>query len=154
MKRSSLPRFFRASSGFTLIELMIVVAIIAILAAIAMPIYRDYVIRSRLTEAQSSLSAFRTQMEQFYQDNRSYQATTGNACGVTFASSTYFTYTCTIALAGQGWSATAAGKTGQIVAGMTYSIDQRNARSTTTASPSKWTGNTTCWSIRKDGSCS
>ena len=58
--------------GFTLIELMIAVAIIAILAAIAIPSYSDYVRRSRITEAMSALSGMRVKMEQYFQDNRTY----------------------------------------------------------------------------------
>ncbi|MEP6940493.1 MAG: type IV pilin protein, partial [Rudaea sp.] len=70
--RSSLPR----NSGFTLIELMVVVAIVAILAAIALPSYRDYVIRGNLVEGTQQLAAQRAKMEQYYQDARTY-ATSG-----------------------------------------------------------------------------
>ena len=58
------------SRGFTLIELMIAVAIIAILAAIAIPSYSEYVRRGRITEAISALSGMRVKMEQYFQDNR------------------------------------------------------------------------------------
>lgn len=58
--------------GFTLIEVMIVVAIIAILAGVAMPQYKDYVTRSRLADAATGLATMRAQMERYYQDNRTY----------------------------------------------------------------------------------
>ena len=61
-----------AQRGFTLIELMIVVAIIAILAAIAIPSYRDYILRGQLVEASNALSAHRVNMERYFQDNRTY----------------------------------------------------------------------------------
>ena len=57
-------------NGFTLIEVMVVVGILGILAAIAIPSYRDYVIRSKLSEAQSGLSGLRTQAEQFFLELR------------------------------------------------------------------------------------
>ena len=68
------------SRGFTLIELMIVMAIIAILGAVAIPAYRDYVVRSRLSGAASGLSEARVRMEQFYADSRTYAAG-GGGCG-------------------------------------------------------------------------
>ena len=54
----------RAQQGFTLIELMIVVAIIGILAAIAIPQYQDYVSRSQINRAYGELSAYRTAVEE------------------------------------------------------------------------------------------
>ena len=58
-----------AQKGFTLIELMIVVAIIGILASIAIPQYSDYVKRGKAAEATSNLATLRIKMEQCFQDN-------------------------------------------------------------------------------------
>jgi type IV pilus assembly protein PilE len=61
-----------AEKGFTLIELMIVVAVVAILAAIAYPAYQEYVIRSRRAEGQSLLSEAAARQERWRAQNGSY----------------------------------------------------------------------------------
>ena len=138
--------------GFTMIELMIVIAIIAILAAIAIPSYQDYVTRGQLPEAQSGLAAYRVAMEQYYQDNRSYAGAAG--CGATPAPVyTYFTHTCATTNGGQGFTATATGSGGRVV-GFTFTINEQNQRQTT-AAPTNWQTATmpaNCFIVRK-GSC-
>jgi len=58
---------YRAQQGFTLIELMIVVAIIGILAAIAIPAYQNYTIRAQVSEGMSLASGARTAVSEFFQ---------------------------------------------------------------------------------------
>lgn len=62
----------RRDSGFTLIELMVVVAIIAILAAIAFPIYSRYIIKTKRVAAEACLSEYSNYMERFFTTNLSY----------------------------------------------------------------------------------
>ena len=59
----------KLQQGFTLIELMIVVAIIGILAALAVPAYQDYTIRSKVSEAASLASAVRTAVDVYFSEN-------------------------------------------------------------------------------------
>lgn len=62
----------KRQKGFTLVEVLIVVAIIGILASIAIPSYREYVIRSNRTEAQAFLMTLAQQQQQFLMDARTY----------------------------------------------------------------------------------
>lgn len=138
-------------AGFTLIELMIVIVVVAILTAVALPSYRDYVNRARITEAVANLSDMRVKLEQYFQDNRSY----AGACAAgTLAplptNSANFTYTCPL-LDAANFQVLATG-TGSM-AGFSYQIDQANTR-TTVSVPADWNGTgNTCWVLKKDGSC-
>ena len=76
MKRRA-PASPQRNNGFTLIELMVTVAIVAMLVAIAYPSYRNYVIRGQLTNATNGLSAVSANMERYFQDNRTYLAANG-----------------------------------------------------------------------------
>jgi type IV pilus assembly protein PilA len=68
--------------GFTLIELMIGVAIIGILAAIAIPAYQDYTIRAQVTEGLNLAGSVKVAVAEFYANNGTFpQALTGNAAG-------------------------------------------------------------------------
>ena len=75
--------------GFTLIELMIVVAIIGILAAVALPAYQDYTIRAKMSEVILALSACRTSITEVYQSGGSPPAPNGWGCESAGAASKY-----------------------------------------------------------------
>ena len=124
----------KTSKGFTLIEIMIVVAIVAILAAIAVPMYTDYITRSQLVEAQAGLGGYRVSMEQYYQDNRNYGA---GACGAPAPVYQRFTQACVLTNGGQGYLATATGNAAERVNGFAYTINEQNQRQTI-ATPADW----------------
>ena len=157
----------RFKQGFTLIELMITVAIIAILAAIAVPNYTDYVTRSKFTEAHGMLGDLRVKMEQYYMDNRRYSTTTGGGtCGIpggnapTVPGAKYFTFTCastaTNAAGDQQYTLTAAGNAGQGLDGIAFTLNHANARATTVTgvmATKGYAANTTCWVLKKPSQC-
>lgn len=123
------------STGFTLIELMVTTAIVAILSAIAIGAYGNYIRSSKLSESFAMLGDYRLKMEQFKQDNRSYaDSLNPNTCGIALpTSSKYFDFSCTIAAAGTQFTATAANKAGTGLgnaADYSYSIDQDGAQNT------------------------
>jgi type IV pilus assembly protein PilA len=75
--------FKKVQKGFTLIELMIVIAIIGILAAIAIPAYQNYTIRSQVTEGLSLADGWKTSISEFYAQNGSFPTTSSSSGGPT-----------------------------------------------------------------------
>jgi type IV pilus assembly protein PilE len=130
-------------AGFTLIELMIAVAIVGILTMIALPAYKDYVKRGKLSEAFNQLSACSVTMGQYYQDNRTYVS--APACSTT----TNFTYA--VSAAATAYTLTATGST-TAVNGFAFTVDQGGGRQTTSA-PTGWQTSTSCWVSSRSGSC-
>lgn len=141
----------RFQRGFTLIELMIVVAIVGILAAIAAPSYTNYLRRGRVAEAVATLSTMRATLEQYFQDNRTYVGACANGTVAPLPAATpHFTFACPT-LSATGYSITATGAAS--MNGFVYTVDQANVRSTTVPATSGWTASTTCWVLKQDGSC-
>jgi type IV pilus assembly protein PilE len=126
--------------------------VVAILAAVALPAYNDYITRGKVAEATSNLGSLRVKMEQYFQDNRQY---VGGPCTAASGEAKYFTYACA---AGEPTSTTyiieATGVVAQGMGGFKYTINEANAKSTVIAAPSRWTaGTSACWVTKSDGSC-
>lgn len=133
--------------GFTLVELMIVVAIVSILASIAVPAYNNYVLRGKLTEAITELAGMRVKLEQHYQDYKNYGTGT---CGVAVPVSPavkYFSYTCVLPT-DQSFTVSATGIAAQGTGNFIYTIDQDNNKTTEISGTL-----TNCWARKEDGSC-
>ena len=149
----------RPQRGFTLIEVMIAVVIIAILAAIAIPNYRDYVTRSRIVEATSGLADARVKMEQYFQDNRAYPA--GCVTGAPGPTEVQVMTLQNFALAcgnltATTYTITATGTNAMV--GFSYTIDQLNNRTSAFTGAGASAGYTAatpnnCWVIKKGGMC-
>lgn len=145
----------KTNQGFTLLELMITVAIVAILAAIALPNYNNYVARGQAVVGTSALAEYRVRMEQFYQDNRRYDGAGLNGCGAAAPNSKYFTFACAPGAApSQTYTITATGIATQGLTDFIYTLNDANVRATTKLGAG-WTGypNAACWVRRKDGTC-
>lgn len=127
--------------GFTLIEIMVVVLIMGILAAIAMPQYNEYLLKGKLTEAMSLLSDLQIRQEQYYQDNRTYSnGMTPRSAGQ------YFTATsCVTAGGGQTYTCTATAP----ALSYTYTVTESGAKTTTPPSGSA----ASCWLKGSSGTC-
>ena len=160
MQRAVMPPVFRLQrvnrreTGFTLIEIMIAIAIVGILTAIALPQYNDYVRRSKIIDATSGMNDFRTRMEQYFQDNRTYL--NGGACGVGNPVDTSFQIACTGASA-NGYTLTATGLSSKGMNSFVYTmvVSATGLVRDTTGVVAGWTlPSTDCWAVRKNGDCS
>lgn len=134
----------KLAHGFTLIELMITVAVIGILAAIAMPSYRNYVMRGNVPEATSGLYEMRSRIEQYFADNRTYVGFTCTAP----AQVKNFAFSCPT-LSATAYSLQAVGNASSGMANFTYTINQAGTR----ASATPWGDSNTCWINNQGGGC-
>ena len=140
----------RMIAGFSLIELMVALVIASILAAFAMPAYRDHMIRSAIPQATSGLSLFAMRMEEYYQDHHTYAS--GDNCGASKPVSERFNFSCSIASSGQSYLLTAVGNSGDLTA-LSYTLNQAG-EARTIALPEGWgTVPVNCWINRRNGSC-
>lgn len=141
----------KSAKGFTLIEILMVVALIGILASIAIPSYSNYVIRGKLVDASTQLASARIQLEQFFQDNRTY---VGWACP---AATKYFTFNCdTPARTATTYTLTAASIANQglgAAGDYQYTINQSNAKATTRFAGTTLTSNNACWIMKQGDTC-
>ena len=163
--RQSFAPLRKRATGFTLLEVMITVAIVGILAAIALPSYADYVTRGRITEATTGLSNLRQLSEQWFLDNRTYAGACGQYQGqiqnqmLSTNGIADFVIDCN----GAGGGACPASvenagsyiivACGQgVMAGFFYTVDQTGAK--TSGGPGAWGPAVgPCWLIRKGGLC-
>lgn len=134
--------------GFTLIELMIVVAVVAVLAAIALPSYRNQVRKSKRTDAKTSLLDLAGRQERYFTTNNAYTNIPANlgysgTFPVSVPSATTFNYGISVtAAAGSTYTATAApnGDQASDTCG-TYSINEQGVQSNSNAT----TASDQCW---------
>jgi type IV pilus assembly protein PilE len=134
---------------------MVTVAIVAILAAIALPNYTNYIVRSKLQEASSNLLGMRTKMELYFQDNRTFAGACAAGTVAPLPSGLkYFDITCPAAnLTATTYVIQAKGKTGTDLEPLVLTINEANVRKTVSV-PTDWTiPSTNCWVAKKSGEC-
>lgn len=147
-KTSSKVRGARKTAlGFTLIELMISVAVAAILSAVAVPTYSEHIKRSRIGEALAPLAQYRLQLEQASQDNGNYGV---DVCAVSAPTGTsYFSFSCALGEGAQTFVATADGS--GAMEGYSFTVDETGLQKTT-GYPHRGGLPVACW-LTRSGDC-
>lgn len=119
--------------GFSLIELMIAIVIVAILVSIALPSYKSHVVKSRRTDIQREMVSYGQALERWFTTNGTYQNSAANGCGVAYSgSSTYYTVTGTCS------SATAYSISAAPVSGSSQASDGTQTLDNTGAKTGTW----------------
>lgn len=131
--------------GFTIVEVMIAIAIVAILGAVALPAYTGYITRAKVPVGLDALSSVATRMEQYYQDRGNYGTSAcGNGLSMPTPSEYFGQVTCSLSDSGQGFTASVSGASGGVLQGYTYTINHRSQRNTTAHPKGAKSG---CWTI-------
>ena len=146
------PATTRSTQGFTLIEILIVMAIMGFLTAVAYPAYSDYSARGRMAEGASALANLRLQTEQTYQNTRSYAAA-GSPCTNAAPTNKYFTFACSdLAATTYTWTATNKANVGLgSASSYTYTVNENGSKKTLAYEGS--TININCWQTSHSTSC-
>jgi type IV pilus assembly protein PilE len=142
------------SQGFTIIELVIVMAIIGLLAGIAMPAFQDYTQQGRIAEAASLLTHSATQLENHYLETRQYGDVAGNCPPVT-TSTEYFDIACSLPNGNNqqyNLTATSTGKLSQTKT-ITLSLNEQGTRSTELLVGTNPPKQFPCWLLSSTGVC-
>ncbi len=130
---------------------MMVVLITSIIAAIAIPSYRQYVMSARIPEATSQLTSYRFRMEQYYQDNQTYGK--NSICGIVFTNTENFRYSCVTPSNGQAYVITAQGNNVNSMNAFIYTINEAG-KTMTTGLPANWgTVPRDCWIVKANKGC-
>ena len=130
--------------GFTLIEVIVAIAILSIIMAVASPLYSSYVQKSKITEALATLGTLSTKMEKNYLDFRKY--TDNNDCAVSHPNTDNFSYSCISS--GQSYTWTATSSDGNYK----YSVNNNFDKMTLTFDGQAMSS-INCWMISDTGTC-
>jgi type IV pilus assembly protein PilE len=143
--------FMKKMHGFSLIELMIVVVVVGILAAIAMPAYTDFIARGKIAQGTEALSEAKVRMEQVFNSNRSYKLSDGKCPDFSASiSDVPFTIAHDPACTETTFTLKITGKSVNGMSGYWYSINESNEKKS--ATPTN-TGTNNCWLMSKGTSC-